>query len=108
MRAGPGAALDQRRKWRPVSASLGWKDNDLAGINTVGIPNLPSVGLVKHGVTLAVPVSQSTDAPETVAAGYDLGRRLGSGGGGRRVFACRRGGASLRSSGRLIRHRAGC
>ena len=66
-----------------VSARFHRKDKDLAGINTIWIPNLVLVRSVNDGVSHARAVGDTADAPEAVATGYDRGRDIGHDHGGR-------------------------
>jgi hypothetical protein len=59
------------------SARFHGKDNDLAGVNSVGISDLVLVRFVDDCVPHARAVGDTADAPEAVATGYDRGRDLG-------------------------------
>ena len=71
-----------------VSVALQGKDKDLAGMNKIWIPDPVSVCPVYDRVSCAVAISDAADAPQAVAAGYDLGQIPGCN--------CRRGYAFLR------------
>src|ERR1700704_3037687 len=75
-RAGAGIAAT-------FSARFHRKDKDLAGINTIWISDLVPVRFVNDCVSHARAISDTADAPEAVATGYDRGRDLGHYPGGR-------------------------
>ena len=57
-----------------ASVALHGENKGLAGINEIWIPDPVSVCSVHERVSCAVAISDAADAPEAVAAGYDLAR----------------------------------
>ena len=57
-----------------VSVALHGENKGLAGINAIWIPDPVSVCSVHERVSSAVAISDAADAPEALAAGYDLAR----------------------------------